>query len=505
MDIVPKQNRKIKLDQPSAGVVMSIVREMTRMRAAYLALGLVIAMCLILVTSGVATASEDAGVHQPAVDVLDSLGVIENTGCSESTLCPNDPMPRWEIAVWFVRVLDGDDPVFTADSRFEDVDEDDWWYAHVERLANLEVTKGCSTDPPNFCPNDPVTRGQMAAFLSRAFDLEDSSSAGFTDVPSDHVFASVIDALASAGITVGCASEPKQYCPSGQVTRGEMATFLARALGLVEIPSPIAATFSDVSTGGFHTCGVRMDGSVGCWGNNEFGQTNAVSGVYGAASSGLGHSCGLTGAGVIRCWGLNDDGQADAPSGSYLAVSAGGFHTCALRTEHSGGGVRCWGFDGDGQADAPSGSYMAVSVGGFHTCGVRRDGSVVCWGNNEFGEANAPSGTYRTVSAGGFHTCGVRRDGSVVCWGNNEFGQASAPSGTYRTVSAGGFHTCGVRRDGSVVCWGNNEFGQASAPSGTYVAVSAGRFHACGLTTQSEIVCWGDNAFGQANVDQPST
>ena len=94
-------------------------------------------------------------------------------------------------------------------------------------------------NPARFCPDDPVTRGQMATFLVRAFGLGSASSAGFADTEG-HGHAADIDALAAANITQGCDVDPARFCPDDPVTRGQMATFLARALGLVPLPPPVA-------------------------------------------------------------------------------------------------------------------------------------------------------------------------------------------------------------------------------------------------------------------------
>ena len=80
------------------------------------------------------------------------------------------------MAVWLVRVIEGSDPDPAASSRFEDVDDDAWWAAHVERLAELEVTLGCIRQPLRFCPGNPTTRAQMASFLNRTRNPEGSPS-----------------------------------------------------------------------------------------------------------------------------------------------------------------------------------------------------------------------------------------------------------------------------------------------------------------------------------------
>ena len=104
--------------------------------------------------------------------------------------------------------------------------------ADIARLAETGITKGCN--PPRndrFCPDEPVTRGQMAAFLARALKLPQGTSL-FADTIGS-VFAADISALADAGITKGCnPPQNTRFCPDSAVTRGQMAAFLVRALGL---------------------------------------------------------------------------------------------------------------------------------------------------------------------------------------------------------------------------------------------------------------------------------
>ena len=183
---------------------------------------------------------QEAGVHRPAIDALDGEGVFKGTECAPDGFCPTDPIPRWVVAVWLVRVLDHGDPRAAGGSSFADVDGDEWWAPFVERLAELEVTAGCAVDPLRFCPEDPVTRAQMASFLVRAFDLDPGPPAGFEDLAPGGVHSGSIDALAAAGITAGCSDDPLRFCPGDPVTRGQMATFLARAEGLVPLPGTVS-------------------------------------------------------------------------------------------------------------------------------------------------------------------------------------------------------------------------------------------------------------------------
>ena len=128
-----------------------------------------------------------------------------------------------------VRVLGQATPQTT--DQFDDVDDDAWWAPYTGRLAELGVTTGCATEPLRFCPNRPVTRAQMATFLVRAFNLQPGPSAGFADTSGTHE--SNINAIAAVGITTGCSTGPPRYCPDKPVTRAQMATFLARVQELI--------------------------------------------------------------------------------------------------------------------------------------------------------------------------------------------------------------------------------------------------------------------------------
>jgi hypothetical protein len=101
----------------------------------------------------------------------------------------------------------------------------------IEKLAAAGITQGCNP-PANdmFCPNRAVTRGQMAAFLVRALGLTDPGTVEFVD-DDGSVFEDDIEKLAAAGITRGCNPPANdRFCPANPVTRGQMAAFLRRAL-----------------------------------------------------------------------------------------------------------------------------------------------------------------------------------------------------------------------------------------------------------------------------------
>lgn len=125
------------------------------------------------------------------------------------------------------------------DGRFHD-DDGSTFEADIEWIADRGITRGCN--PPantEFCPGAVVSRGEMATFLVRALGLAASRNDTFDD-DTGSVHEAAIDAFAAAGITRGCDPPSNdRFCPDGSVTRGEMATFLARALRLPAAQSDV--------------------------------------------------------------------------------------------------------------------------------------------------------------------------------------------------------------------------------------------------------------------------
>lgn len=154
-------------------------------------------------------------------------------------------------------VYDGDDAEFivaTLNVRFTDIGssifvEDILW------LAGEKITRGCNAARTEFCPNKPVTRGQMAALLVRALGLiEHDQNIDFAD-DDDSIFETDIEKLATAGITFGC-GDGTRFCPDQVVTRGQMAAFLVRAYELTEIDPTIS--FTDDNNSIFETDILRL-------------------------------------------------------------------------------------------------------------------------------------------------------------------------------------------------------------------------------------------------------
>lgn len=156
-------------------------------------------------------------------------------GCGSGNYCPNDPVTRDQMAAFIMRAKGEFNPPTPPTQRFNDVPPSNPFYNFVDRLAVLQITLGCSGAPPLYCPSDPVLRDQMAAFIMRGlgeFNPPTPPMQRFDDVPPSNPFYKFIDRLAVLQITLGCSDIPPLYCPTTVVTRGQMAAFLVRAFGL---------------------------------------------------------------------------------------------------------------------------------------------------------------------------------------------------------------------------------------------------------------------------------
>ena len=106
----------------------------------------------------------------------------------------------------------------------------DAFCGNIEQFAGSGISAGCGNG--NFCPNAPVTRGQMAVFVETALgNAPNLPSGSFTDVPADHPFCGYVERLATDGITAGCASG--KFCVDDPITRAQMAVYLAT------LPKPV--------------------------------------------------------------------------------------------------------------------------------------------------------------------------------------------------------------------------------------------------------------------------
>jgi alpha-tubulin suppressor-like RCC1 family protein len=247
----------------------------------------------------------------------------------------------------------------------------------------------------------------------------------------------------------------------GAASMGQLGTGNREAIGDNELPSsigPISLTTASgviatqISVGFYHSCALLSDGSVKCWGDNEFGQLGTGN------TDNIGDDELPSSIGPVR---VTTNRRL-----TVTALQAASYHTCVLLSDHS---VKCWGrndygqlgigsTDNIGDDELPS-SVGAVSVttargltvdalamGGHHSCAVLSDGSAKCWGNNQWGQlgigntdnigddevpssigpidiTRSPGVTVQKLGLGRVHTCAFLSDSSVKCWGENSYGQ----------------------------------------------------------------------------------
>ena len=472
------------------------------------------------------------GAHKDHIETLEKLGVFDGTECGARKFCPNDPAKRWAIAVWIVRVIDGQDPQPVAKSRFADVGNREWWMPYVERLYDLGITTGCKRDPLRYCPHDTVSRAQMASFLVRAFRLQRAPSANFADTRGN-IHEENIDALFAAGITVGCKQRPARFCPDGPTTRAHMATFLNR--GLINASGTILRDGTGTGTGtgtgsgniGGTTSGATFPGSITTSQPARSGDTQIV--------ATRGRTCAIRADETVTCWG-GDDGfrehLAAADLDDVVAISTSDhatdrLHSCMVEDR---GDVYCWGSGSKGQLGQGTTSThhlpvrvsgirdaVAVAAGAGYTCALHNDGEVSCWGLNDEGQLG--NGGTRSafhdprpvprldgvvaITAGERHSCAIHRNGELSCWGwwYGVTETAVATPDEVTSVSIGGIETCITVADGRVFCWNR---GETTTTRMTQVAnirdgvkVSVGNGSKCVLHLDGGVSCWGNNNVGQ--------
>jgi len=307
---------------------------------------------------------------------------------------------------------------------------------------------------------------------------------------------------------------------------------------------------SRIASGTYHTCTIRDDATVWCWGWNfnyqlarsitspAYSSTpiqvplGRVSGAQSVAA-GDGHTCALLANSQVKCWGAGDYGQL----GDGASLDA--MNPVSVMESR--------GFDG-----APFEDVEAIAAGRSHTCALKTGGTVWCWGDNRSSQIGLPESVGQNtprmvsqldsvvaISAGWDTTCALLSDTSVKCWGSNHDGvlgigknrvtSSATPLNVVRSetdnrdlnrvvaISVGDNHTCILDASRHASCWGYNGTGQlgnnpalgttpfaaTSAPvpvdsDEEFSTISAGGFHTCAILESTQAVqCWGSNNRGQ--------
>ena len=191
---------------------------------------------------------DDGSVHESDIEAIAAADITR--GCNppwNDEFCPTSPVTRGEMAAFLVRALGlGTGPDSFVDDALSVFEGD------INALAAAGITRGCNPpDNDRFCPERSITRGEMAAFLTRAYAYPSGDEGAFVDDDAS-VFENDIEALAAAGVTKGCNPPTNdRFCPTEAVTRQQMASFLARAESLPtsEVPPRPALGLTEVASG----------------------------------------------------------------------------------------------------------------------------------------------------------------------------------------------------------------------------------------------------------------
>lgn len=299
--------------------------------------------------------------------------------------------------------------------------------------------------------------------------------------------------------------------------------------GLTDVAVVASSSFAS------HTCALRDDGSVPCWGDNSSGQLGngevglsisstplrvAGNAEFVGLSVGNNHSCGVTAAGEVSCWGFNSDGEvgngqpwlhqsvpAAIPNLDATAVAAGNGLTCVLR---DAGDVACLGYNAYGQVgDGTTESRVAptsvvdldnatnIATGFDVACAVLEDATVQCWGDNRQGMF----GTNPYIENG------VTMSSVPV----------TVPGVTDAVqVSVGHSSSCALTSAGTVQCWGTAFVLTEEGYSLVYLSptvvqgvvgatsISSGSDVTCAVLSDQTVKCWGQGGYGVLGMDPPT-
>jgi alpha-tubulin suppressor-like RCC1 family protein len=286
--------------------------------------------------------------------------------------------------------------------------------------------------------------------------------------------------------------------------------------------SPLCVGYVAIDAGAQHTCALRSDGRVSCWGSNEFlalgrlgtgnfPQPEPVAGLSGVSQLDVGrdHACVIRQEDLaVLCWGDNEGFQLGDGTGVNSAtpvvvpgvraarIGAGNRQSCAMAAATIRE-VSCWGgaFGVTGRPTVPTvvpeTGGEEIAVGALHACIIGSPGGPVsCWGENsvaQLGDGTTESsatpvpvlnvsGATRLASGGGTSTtCAIVDEGRIQCWGKNDFGEAGSaieepqPTPIFvdgitgaLDVTMGFFHACAILADRTVACWGSDVEGQGA-------------------------------------------
>ena len=389
--------------------------------------------------------------------------------------------------------------MFSQCSELSSLDVNSFDTSHVTDMSRMFY--GCSNltdlDLRSFDTSRVTSMWEMFSSCGKLKNLDVSSFDTSSVTTMDSMFLGC-DSLTDLDLSSFDFSNVENYAnfmDESQLYNGHLWTALFAEGGPLDISSRTQTT---LAAGGYHTVGLRNDGTVVAAGKNSDGQCdvgdweNIV-----AVAAGLGHTVGLRSDGTVVAVGSDSDDQCSgvASWSDIVAVAAGWYHTVGLRS------------DGTVVTTEPNSDVgdwkdiVAVSAGGWLTLGLRSDGTVVATGLNGYGQCDVEDWkNIVAVAAGDRHAVGLCSDGTVVTVGNNCDSQCDVSSWEdIISVSAGESLTVGLRSDGTVVAIGLG-LGQWDVGGQDIITVAAGGYHITSQRSDGTVVAAGDNSYGQCDI-----
>jgi MYXO-CTERM domain-containing protein len=263
-------------------------------------------------------------------------------------------------------------------------------------------------------------------------------------------------------------------------------------------------TYVAVRAVGQHTCGLLVDGSMNCFGENYGGDAYSMFGTFSDVSLGESANCAVRKADkTLVCWGQTYE-LGGLPSKTFKSISVQGRYACGILED---GSMTCFGTDSGNNETVPqTGTFKSIGVGYHHACAITTAGDPVCWGNPDYGQtlpfAVAGDSYERVVSTYGA-SCGLTALGVIHCWGLGTNGlpeTATAPT-TFLDFAANGNNTmCALDKEGAATCWGGIT---TTPPTKGFTSIAVGMGYACAVTATGSIECWGNSVDGSVEVSGP--
>lgn len=299
---------------------------------------------LVLLIAGSVAAQETPDEEPPltpsqqrAIRLFADGGILTGTSCTIRSC--SGPVQRWEVALWMLRLLNGE-PASTQ--RFTDIDFEQSYAGHVEALFDLGVTIGCAADLLQYCPDRDTRRGEMAAFVTRAFDFDDTTPPhGFSDVPRTNVFRNNISALKNSGVdNIDCGDD--LFCPEDPIVAARAVEWLYRA-------ARIADPTSIIGGGGGGSGGGGGGGSGGSGGDIPPPTTTLPPDFGGPGGPGI----DIGPDGECTHWGTHVRQQPGFNGQSFVLLDGGHFYAHKHDDYGDGMELRWWYWDPANSGDLP--------------------------------------------------------------------------------------------------------------------------------------------------------